>query len=88
MVGNDSGFTPATAPTGWFNAAGIFDQEAPGFGPVPPNSDYLLWVMSPSAVTAVPEPSSWCLAATGLAGLFAWRLPAPSGTRMIDSVTD
>ncbi len=73
-LGNDSGFTPGTAPTGWFNAAGIFDQEAPGFGPVPPNSDYLLWVMSPSAVTAVPEPSSWCLAVIGLAGLFAWRL--------------
>lgn len=48
-LGINAGFTPATAPQGWFNAIGIFDQESPpAAGPYYGN--YLMFVMSPSDI--------------------------------------
>lgn len=70
-LGTDAGFNPANAPTGWFNAVGIFNQEAGSGGPF--NAGYELWVMNTSDITAVPEPGSILLLAIGLAGLVAYR---------------
>ena len=72
-LGINSGFTPATAPTGWFNAVGIFDQESPpAAGPY--NGNYLMFVMSPSDISLLtPEPSTGLLALIALAGMVGWR---------------
>jgi len=62
-LGTDAGFDALNAPLGWFNAVGIFNQEAGSGGPF--NRGYELWVMSPGDITLVPEPSSLLLLALG-----------------------
>ena len=73
-LGINAGFTPATAPSGWFNAVGMFDQESPpAAGPY--NGNYLMFVMNPNDITSVPEPTTSLLAVFGLIGLLTWRRP-------------
>jgi hypothetical protein len=53
-LGTNSQFTPANAPTGWFNATGIFDQESPSSGPYTGN--YELFVTKPTDVQTLVLP--------------------------------
>ncbi len=49
-LGTNTLFAPGNAPSGWFNATGIFDQEAPSGGPF--TGGYELWITDPHAVSA------------------------------------
>lgn len=49
-----------TAPDGFFNVTGIFNQEASGSQGG--RDGYQLWVMDPTQITAVPEPATLLLA--------------------------
>ena len=53
-LGTSSRFTPANAPTGWFNATGIFDQESPASGPYTGN--YELFMTNPNNISTLPLP--------------------------------
>ncbi len=53
-LGTSTQFTPASAPTGWFNATGIFDQESPASGPY--NANYELFLTKASEVQAINLP--------------------------------
>ncbi|HTU24131.1 MAG TPA: PEP-CTERM sorting domain-containing protein [Pirellulales bacterium] len=59
-----------SAPTGYFNATGIFDQES-GMGPE--TGGYEVWVMNPTDIVATPEPSTLILAAIALGSLVGWK---------------
>ncbi|CAL1125580.1 unnamed protein product [Cladocopium goreaui] len=61
-LGLDDGFSGA-APEGFFSAVGIFNQEGGG------TAGYELWVMDPSNITVVPEPTTLALAIMGGCGL-------------------
>ncbi|HEY4310655.1 MAG TPA: dockerin type I domain-containing protein [Pirellulales bacterium] len=50
-LGTSTQFTPASAPTGWFNATGIFDQESPASGPY--NANYELFLTQASNVQSM-----------------------------------
>jgi hypothetical protein len=72
QLGTNPLFTPATAPSGWFDVQGIFDQEAPSSGPF--TGSYEVWVMDPADVAVVPEPTSSALALIALALVSVHRL--------------
>jgi len=71
QLGTSALFAPGNAPVGFFNARGIFNQEAPAGGPF--DVGYQVWVTDPDAITLVPEPHSLVLAGAGLAALVALR---------------
>jgi len=77
QLGTNSLFAPANAPSGWFNATGIFNQEAGSGGPF--TSGYQLWVMDPTAVVAIPEPNTIALALTGMVVIWRVRMRGRQG---------
>lgn len=63
-LGLSDDFLSIPAPDGFFHAVGIFNQESGG--PTDPaTGGYELWVMNPTDITAVPEPSTLALAGLG-----------------------
>ncbi|HWA97931.1 MAG TPA: dockerin type I domain-containing protein [Pirellulales bacterium] len=53
-LGTSTQFIPANAPTGWFNATGIFDQESPASGPY--NANYELFMTKATDIQSINLP--------------------------------
>ncbi len=85
QLGLNPDFNPANAPLGYFNAVGIFDQEAPSGGPF--DTGYEVWVMDPNAISSVPEPSTLVLLLSAVALLSLGRCRAPAGFTLVELLT-
>ncbi|MBX3411658.1 MAG: hypothetical protein KF708_02980 [Pirellulales bacterium] len=71
-LGLNPEFGTMLPPDGFFNAVGIFNQEASG-GPMGPSvNGYELWVMDPMQISAVPEPGTFVGATVGLITVTLW----------------
>ena len=63
LLGLNPSLVQMTPPAGDFNVTGIFDQQSITSPTTMGIDGYQLWVMSPSDIVIVPEPSVWMMLA-------------------------